>query len=238
MTTPTEREFAVEVVRGFRPKRATRHCGPAAASATSCLARHPRITTWRRRPCPEQVRRLFRRTVGVGEAFLVVEILGPRTETGPLKVQAATFRSDGEYIDERRPVEVVASTPREDALHRDFTINGMFFDPLENRIINYVGGQDGPRDRVLRPIGDAEKRIGEDKLPMMRAARMAAPSADGRAGHGRGNPQNGARHPGGRRQAHRGRVPQDAGGSPSSSGGCASSWSWAWRRRCCRSCCR
>ena len=173
MTTPTEREFAVEVVRRLR------EAGHEALWAGGCvrdelLGQTPKDYDVATSALPEQVRRLFRRTVGVGEAFLVVEILGPRTETGPLKVQAATFRSDGEYIDERRPVEVVASTPREDALRRDFTINGMFFDPLENRIIDYVGGQDDLRNRVLRAIGDAEKRIGEDKLRMMRAVRMAA----------------------------------------------------------------
>ncbi len=173
MTTPTEREFAVEVVRRLR------EAGHEALWAGGCvrdelLGQTPKDYDVATSALPEQVRRLFRRTVGVGESFLVVEVLGPRTEAGLLKVQAATFRSDGEYIDERHPIEVVASTPREDALRRDFTINGMFFDPLENRVIDYVGGQDDLRNRVLRAIGDAEKRIGEDKLRMMRAARMAA----------------------------------------------------------------
>ena len=113
---------------------------------------------------PEQVRRLFRRTVGVGESFLVVEVLGPRTEAGLLKVQAATFRSDLEYVDGRRPEGVVVSTAREDALRRDFTINGMFFDPLENRVIDYVGGRDDLNNRVLprhrRPWRSASARTG------------------------------------------------------------------------------
>ena len=70
--------------------------------------------------------------------------------SGPLKVQVATFRSDGAYSDGRRPDAVTFSSAREDAERRDFTINGMFFDPLENRLIDYVGGQDDLRGRVLR----------------------------------------------------------------------------------------
>ncbi|HVS35725.1 MAG TPA: CCA tRNA nucleotidyltransferase [Gemmataceae bacterium] len=169
MTTPTEREFAVEVVRRLR------EAGHEALWAGGCvrdelLSLAPKDYDVATSALPEQVRRLFRRTVGVGEAFLVVEILGPRS----LKVQAATFRSDLEYRDGRRPEGVVVSTAREDALRRDFTINGMFFDPLENRVIDCVGGQDDLRNHMLRAIGDPEKRIGEDKLRMMRAARMAA----------------------------------------------------------------
>ncbi len=173
MPTPTEREFAVEVVRRLR------EAGHEALWAGGCvrdelLGLTPKDYDVATSALPEQVRRLFRRTVGVGEAFLVVEILGPRTEAGPLKVQAATFLSDGKYLDGRRPEDVAISTAREDALRRDFTINGMFFDPLENRGIDYVGGQDDLKNRVLRAIGDPEKRIGEDKLRMMRAGRMAA----------------------------------------------------------------
>ncbi len=177
MTTPTEREFAVEVVRRLR------EAGHEALWAGGCvrdelLGTAPKDYDIASSALPEQVRRLFHRTVGVGESFLVMEVLGPRTETGRLKVQVATFRSDGAYLDERHPIEVVVSSPREDALRRDFTINGMFFDPLENRVVDYVGGQDDLRDRVLRAIGDPEKRIGEDKLRMMRAAHGGALRAD------------------------------------------------------------
>src|SRR3954466_7189242 len=81
---------------------------------------------------PEEVRALFRRTVAVGMSFGVIEVLGPRSDTGTLKVQVATFRSDGAYSDGRHPDAVVFSSAHEDALRRDFTINGMFFDPLDN----------------------------------------------------------------------------------------------------------
>src|SRR5204862_6982631 len=112
-------------------------------------------------------------TIAGGMSFGVVEVLGPRTPEGPLKVQVATFRSDGAYSDGRHPDAVVFSTAREDALRRDFTINGMFFDPLEGKLIDYVGGQDDLRARVLRAIGDPAERFAEDKLRMLRAVRIA-----------------------------------------------------------------
>jgi poly(A) polymerase len=144
--------------------------------------------------CPEQVRRLFRRTIAVGMSFGVIEVLGPPREEapapaplgglggvgagassrgGPLKVQVATFRSDVSYSDGRHPDRVVFSSPQDDAQRRDFTINGMFFDPLENKLIDYVGGQADLQARLLRAIGDPVKRFTEDKLRMLRAARIA-----------------------------------------------------------------
>jgi poly(A) polymerase len=171
--TPTEREFAVEVVRRLRD------AGCEALWAGGCvrdelLGQAPKDYDVATSALPDQVRRLFRRTVAVGEAFGVVEVLGPRTPAGPLKVQVATFRSDGAYSDGRRPDAVTFSSAREDAERRDFTINGMFFDPLERRLIDYVGGQDDLRSRVLRAIGDPALRIAEDKLRMLRAVRLAA----------------------------------------------------------------
>src|SRR5690242_17121530 len=82
---------------------------------------------------PEQVMALFRRTVPVGVSFGVVNVLGPR-EAGDVEV--ATFRSDGRYFDGRHPESVTFSTPREDAARRDFTINGMFLDPLSGEVID------------------------------------------------------------------------------------------------------
>jgi len=171
--TPTEREFAVEVVRRLRD------AGCEALWAGGCvrdelLGHAPKDYDVATSALPEQVRRLFRRTVAVGEAFGVVEVLGPRTSAGPLKVQVATFRSDGAYSDGRRPDAVTFSSAREDAERRDFTINGMFFDPLESRLIDYVGGQDDLRNGMLRAIGDPTRRIAEDKLRMLRAVRLAA----------------------------------------------------------------
>jgi poly(A) polymerase len=106
-------------------------------------------------------------------SFGVVEVIGPRVEQGHLQVEVATFRSDTTYSDGRHPDSVVFSTARDDALRRDFTINGMFFDPLENKLIDYVGGQEDLNSNVLRAIGDPELRFAEDKLRMLRAVRIA-----------------------------------------------------------------
>jgi poly(A) polymerase len=85
----------------------------------------------------------------------------------------ATFRSDVSYSDGRHPDRVVYSSAREDALRRDFTINGMFFDPVAEQLIDYVGGQEDLRARVLRAIGDPAARFAEDKLRLLRAVRFA-----------------------------------------------------------------
>src|SRR5437868_1770368 len=156
----TEREFAVQVVRRLRG------AGHQALWAGGCvrdelLGLVPKDYDVATDATPDQVQRLFRRTVAVGAAFGVVEVLGPR----PLKVQVATFRTDvyegddGEDPDGRHPRTVVFSSPREDAERRDFTINGMFFDPIENQLIDYVGGQQDLQARILRAIGDPARRF-------------------------------------------------------------------------------
>jgi poly(A) polymerase len=170
---PSERDFAVEVVRRLRD------AGHEALWAGGCVRDEllrlvPKDYDVATSAHPDVVRRLFRRTIAVGASFGVIEVLGPRTPNGPLKVQVATFRSDVSYSDGRHPDAVVFSSAREDALRRDFTINGMFFDPLENRLIDYVGGQDDLRARLLRAIGDPAQRFEEDKLRMLRAVRLAA----------------------------------------------------------------
>ncbi|MGI8437660.1 MAG: CCA tRNA nucleotidyltransferase, partial [Chthoniobacterales bacterium] len=83
------------------------------------------------------------------------------------------FRSDGAYLDGRRPVEVTFASAEEDATRRDFTINGMFFDPVENQVIDFVGGRADLEARVLRAIGDPARRFSEDRLRMLRAVRFA-----------------------------------------------------------------
>lgn len=122
---------------------------------------------------PEAVQRLFgyRETHAVGASFGVILVAGPQ-RIGDVEV--ATFRSEGPYLDGRRPEHVVFCTPEEDALRRDFTINGMFYDPLAERVLDYVGGQQDLRDKLVRAIGDPHARFGEDKLRMLRAVRFAA----------------------------------------------------------------
>lgn len=168
----TEREFATDVVRRLQ------EAGHQALWAGGCvrdelLGLEPKDYDVATSARPEEVRRLFRRTVAVGVSFGVVEVLGPRDNPEPLHVQVATFRSDGSYSDGRRPDEVVFSTPEEDARRRDFTINGMFKDPLTGEVIDYVGGRQDLRAKVLRAIGEPEVRFAEDKLRLLRAARFA-----------------------------------------------------------------
>ena len=167
----TEREFAVDVVKRLRA------AGYESLWAGGCvrdelLGLTPKDYDVATNARPEEVRRLFRRTVAVGMSFGVVEVLGPRSLSEPLQVQVATFRSDVSYSDGRHPDAVVFASAREDALRRDFTINGMFFDPIENRLIDYVGGQEDLRNRVLRAIGDPATRFAEDKLRMLCAVRF------------------------------------------------------------------
>src|SRR5262245_65505188 len=119
MAWPTnERDFAVEVVRRLRD------AGFQALWAGGCvrdelLGLTPLDYDVATDARPEQVRALFRRTVAVGMSFGVVEVLGPRTPAGPLKVQVATFRSDVSYSDGRHPDAVIFSSARADALRRD-----------------------------------------------------------------------------------------------------------------------
>lgn len=122
---------------------------------------------------PKQVRQIFghARTLAVGAAFGVIIVLSPDRK---LQVEVATFRTDADYSDGRHPDSVTFSTPEMDAQRRDFTINGLFYDPIEQKVIDYVGGQQDLQLGILRAIGDPEARIREDKLRMLRAVRFAA----------------------------------------------------------------
>src|SRR5204862_4290763 len=122
---------------------------------------------------PDRIREVFgkRRTLPIGAAFGVITVLGPKG-AGPIDV--ATFRRDAGYSDGRHPDAVSFSDAEHDAQRRDFTINGLFFDPLDAPVLDYVGGQDDLKRRVVRAIGDPRARIAEDKLRMLRAVRFAA----------------------------------------------------------------
>jgi len=122
---------------------------------------------------PDAVRDLFgkRRTIAVGAAFGVITVIGP-ADAG--QVEVATFRTDAEYTDGRHPAGVTFSTARDDALRRDFTINGMFLDPLGGEIHDYVGGRDDLTRGVVRAIGSPGLRFAEDHLRMLRAVRFTA----------------------------------------------------------------
>ncbi len=119
---------------------------------------------------PDQVIKLFPDSLTVGARFGVVIVPGDEGN-----VEVATFRSDGLYADGRHPNEVrYAKTAQEDVQRRDFTINGLLYDPLKHRVLDYVGGQADIRARRLRTIGDPTLRFSEDRLRMLRAVRFAA----------------------------------------------------------------
>ena len=117
---------------------------------------------------PEIVQKLFPRTHAVGAHFGVVIVL----EDG-FQFEVATFRSDDAYIDGRHPSAVHFSSPEEDAKRRDFTINGMFYDPVAEQVIDLVGGQADIEAKLVRAIGEPAKRFAEDRLRMLRAVRFA-----------------------------------------------------------------
>lgn len=118
---------------------------------------------------PTEVRRLYPRAQEVGAHFGVVIV----RKFGHF-VEVATFRTDGVYKDGRHPETVEFATPEQDALRRDFTINGMFLDIANDRVIDYVQGQQDLRDRLIQAIGNPEERFEEDHLRMLRAVRFAA----------------------------------------------------------------
>ena len=118
---------------------------------------------------PEDVRRIFSQTVAVGAQFGVILVM---IDGQPFEV--ATFRHDGPYLDGRRPAHVRYGTLQEDILRRDFTVNGMVYDPIEDRVIDRVDGRKDLELRTIRAIGNPRERFEEDRLRMVRAVRFAA----------------------------------------------------------------
>lgn len=118
---------------------------------------------------PDEVIRLFEKTIPVGISFGIVIVVIEEAQ-----FEVATFRQDLGYQDGRRPREVKFCQAEEDAKRRDFTINGMFYDPLKDEILDFVGGKDDLQKKLVRAIGSPEERFKEDRLRMIRAARFAA----------------------------------------------------------------
>lgn len=117
---------------------------------------------------PKKILDLFPRTLVIGLSFGVVIVI---IEGHPFEV--ATFRTDV-GSDGRKPDSIVFSSPKEDAIRRDFTINGMFYDPSEHKIYDYVGGMEDIKKSIIKTIGDPYDRFFEDRLRMVRAFRFAA----------------------------------------------------------------
>src|SRR6202008_4672736 len=116
---------------------------------------------------PDIVQKIFPPTYAVGAHFGVVVVV-----ENEMNFEVATFRSDGAYLDHRHPVEVRFSSPEEDAKRRDFTINGMFFNPEKDEVIDFVGGRADIEAKLVRAIGDPSTRFREDRLRLLRAVRF------------------------------------------------------------------
>ena len=117
----------------------------------------------------EEIEKLFSRTIPVGRQFGVVVAVEAETN-----FQIATFRAESDYADGRRPSQVTFGDPQADARRRDFTVNGLFFDPITNTTRDWVGGEADLRARLIRTIGKPEERFAEDHLRLLRAVRFAA----------------------------------------------------------------
>lgn len=118
---------------------------------------------------PDEIEKLFPRTVPVGRKFGVIIIV-----EGEHQFQIATFRAEADYRDGRRPEQVMFADARADAERRDFTVNGLFFDPVANQLHDWVGGAADLRAKIIRTIGRPEERFAEDHLRLLRAVRFAA----------------------------------------------------------------
>ncbi len=118
---------------------------------------------------PEKILSLFPKTVEVGQAFGVVRVVD-----GGQMIEVATFRQDGIYKDGRRPEKVIYSDPKSDAERRDFSVNALFLDVTKKEIIDFIGGLKDIEKKVIRTVGDANKRFEEDHLRILRAVRFSA----------------------------------------------------------------
>jgi poly(A) polymerase len=117
---------------------------------------------------PDDVERLFKRTVAVGKQFGVMIVV-----VRNVQFEVATFRSDGDYLDGRRPCAVHFSSAAEDVKRRDFTINGLLYDPIEEKVIDLVEGMADINKGIIRAIGEPQQRFKEDKLRILRAIRFS-----------------------------------------------------------------
>jgi poly(A) polymerase len=162
------RETAVGIVRRLQT------AGFAALWVGGCvrdflLGREPQDYDIATDARPEQIEKLFKRTLAVGRKFGVMIVV-----EGKQQFQVATFRAEADYHDGRRPEKVVFSNAEADAQRRDFTVNGLFYDPIAEKLHDWVGGEKDLRAKIIRTIGAPEERFTEDHLRLLRAIRFAA----------------------------------------------------------------
>jgi len=117
---------------------------------------------------PQEVQKLFPQNIPIGVAYGIILVL---MDHEPFEI--ATFRKDLEYVDGRHPSKIEFTHPKEDALRRDFTINGMFYDPIKGKVLDFVKGQKDLENKIVRAIGNPHERFEEDRLRMVRAIRLA-----------------------------------------------------------------
>ncbi len=167
-----QRDFALYVVRKLQGAGFTAYWAGGCVR-DQLLGRVPKDYDVATDARPGEIRRVFRRhrTLAVGAAFGTITVVGPR---GAGQVEVTTFRQEAEYSDGRHPDRVWFTSAQEDAQRRDFTINGIFYDPVRQEYIDYVGGQGDIQRRQIRAIGHPSQRFHEDKLRMLRAVRFAA----------------------------------------------------------------
>lgn len=173
MTENLHRKFAFEVVE--RLVAAGYQALWAGGCVRDCLMGHsPQDFDVATNATPKQVRQVFGRdrTFAVGESFGVIVVLGPGKQYG--QVEVATFRQDSIASDGRRPESVQFCSAEEDAHRRDLTINGLFYDPLSDQVLDYVGGREDLKNGIIRAIGDPVARMREDKLRMLRCIRFTS----------------------------------------------------------------
>ena len=118
---------------------------------------------------PAQIEHLFKRTIAVGRKFGVMVVVESARQ-----FQVATFRAEGDYRDGRHPERVAFGDAMADARRRDFTVNGLFYDPVRKQLYDWVGGEADLRARIIRTIGSPAERFAEDHLRLLRAVRFAA----------------------------------------------------------------
>jgi poly(A) polymerase len=162
------RAIATEIVRRLQ------NAGFAAFWVGGCvrdflLGREPGDYDIATSALPDQIEKLFKRTIAVGRKFGVMVVVEDKRQ-----FQVATFRAESDYQDGRHPEQVTFGDAIADANRRDFTVNGLFYDPIAEKLHDWVGGEADLRAKIIRTIGAPDERFAEDHLRLLRAVRFAA----------------------------------------------------------------
>ena len=161
------RAIATEIVRRLQT------AGFAAFRVGGCvrdflLGREPGDYDIATSALPEQIEKLFKRTIAVGRKFGVMVVVEDKRQ-----FQVATFRAEADYRDGRHPEQVTFGDAMADASRRDFTVNGLFYDPIAKQLRDWVGGEADLRAKIIRTIGSPDERFAEDHLRLLRSVRFS-----------------------------------------------------------------